>query len=99
MLSNCHQNLRRRNSSTISVHSRWKLIYDLELTTVERCVESFTHRRISRPRATRRSCMSEKLLKMGLIGAGRIGRLHAEHLTSRIASSELIIVAALFEES
>ena len=30
--------------------------------------------------------MSEKLLKMGLIGAGRIGRLHAEHLTTRITN-------------
>ncbi len=43
--------------------------------------------------------MSEKLLKMGLIGAGRIGRLHAEHLTTRIPSAELLIVADVFEQS
>src|SRR5215467_44373 len=37
-------------------------------------------------------------LKMGLIGAGRIGRLHAEHLTSRILSADLLMVADAFEE-
>jgi myo-inositol 2-dehydrogenase / D-chiro-inositol 1-dehydrogenase len=37
-------------------------------------------------------------LKMGLIGAGRIGRLHAEHLTSRITSADLVMVADAFEE-
>src|SRR5258707_14609108 len=37
-------------------------------------------------------------LKMGLIGAGRIGRLHAEHLTSRITSADLVMVADTFEE-
>src|SRR5581483_7112257 len=38
-------------------------------------------------------------LKIGLIGAGRIGRLHAEHLTSRIPSGDLLIVADAFEEA
>ena len=37
-------------------------------------------------------------LKIGLIGAGRICHLHAEHLTSRIRSSEVVIVADAFEE-
>ena len=32
-------------------------------------------------------------LKMGLIGAGRIGQLHAGHLTSRIANADLLMVA------
>jgi len=36
---------------------------------------------------------------MGLIGAGRIGRLHAEHLTSRIPSADLVMVADPFEEA
>jgi myo-inositol 2-dehydrogenase / D-chiro-inositol 1-dehydrogenase len=38
-------------------------------------------------------------LKIGLIGAGRIGRLHAEHLTSRIRSAELVIVADAVEDA
>ena len=42
--------------------------------------------------------MPAHTLKMGLIGAGRIGRLHAEHLTSRIPSAELVMVADAFEE-
>lgn len=32
-------------------------------------------------------------LKLGLIGAGRIGRLHAKHLTQRIPSADLVMVA------
>ncbi len=32
-------------------------------------------------------------LKIGLIGAGRIGQLHARHLTSRVASADLVVVA------
>ncbi len=32
-------------------------------------------------------------LKIGLIGAGRIGQLHARHLTSRVASADLLMVA------
>jgi myo-inositol 2-dehydrogenase/D-chiro-inositol 1-dehydrogenase len=43
--------------------------------------------------------MPAQSLKIGLIGAGRIGRLHAEHLTSRIPSAELLIVADPFEEA
>lgn len=38
-------------------------------------------------------------LKIGLIGAGRIGLLHAEHLTSRIPSADLVMVADAFEEA
>lgn len=38
-------------------------------------------------------------LKLGLIGAGRIGRLHAEHLTLRIPSAELVMVADPYEEA
>lgn len=43
--------------------------------------------------------MLAQRLKMGLIGAGRIGRLHAEHLTRRIPSAELVMVADPFEEA
>src|SRR5581483_3935909 len=43
--------------------------------------------------------MPVQTLKIGLIGAGRIGRLHASHLTSRIPSAELIMVADPFEEA
>lgn len=43
--------------------------------------------------------MPAQRLKLGLIGAGRIGRLHAEHLTIRIPSAELIMVADPFEEA
>jgi len=38
-------------------------------------------------------------LKLGLIGAGRIGSLHAEHLTSRIPAADLVMVADAFEEA
>lgn len=38
-------------------------------------------------------------LKIGLIGAGRIGRLHAAHLASRIPQGEVLIVADAFEEA
>src|SRR5438067_11159212 len=38
-------------------------------------------------------------LKLGLIGAGRIGSLHAEHLTSRIPAADLLMVADAFEEA
>lgn len=43
--------------------------------------------------------MSTQLLKMGLIGAGRIGHVHAAHLTTRIPSAELVMVADVFEEN
>ena len=43
--------------------------------------------------------MTADLLKIGLIGAGRIGRLHAEHLTTRIESAELVMVADVLEEN
>jgi myo-inositol 2-dehydrogenase/D-chiro-inositol 1-dehydrogenase len=43
--------------------------------------------------------MPAHTLKIGLIGAGRIGRLHAEHLTSRIPSADVIMVADPFEEA
>ena len=38
-------------------------------------------------------------LKIGLVGAGRIGRLHAEHLTSRIPAGDILVVADAFEEA
>src|SRR5437763_11436494 len=38
-------------------------------------------------------------LKLGLIGAGLIGSLHAEHLTSRIPAGDLVMVADAFEEA
>src|SRR5947209_11874931 len=41
--------------------------------------------------------MHVSTLKLGLIGAGRIGRLHAENLTTRISSVEVPIVADAFE--
>jgi myo-inositol 2-dehydrogenase/D-chiro-inositol 1-dehydrogenase len=43
--------------------------------------------------------MHVKPLKVGLLGAGRIGLLHAEHLTSRIQAAELVMVADVFEEA
>ena len=43
--------------------------------------------------------MPAQLLKIGLIGAGRIGRVHAEHLATRIPSAELVMVADVFEEN
>lgn len=38
-------------------------------------------------------------LKIGLIGAGRIGSLHAEHLTTRIPAAHLLMVADANEEA
>jgi myo-inositol 2-dehydrogenase/D-chiro-inositol 1-dehydrogenase len=43
--------------------------------------------------------MPAKSLKIGLIGAGRIGLLHAEHLTLRIPSADLFMVTDVFEEA
>jgi len=43
--------------------------------------------------------MPEQLLKIGLIGAGRIGRMHAANLTTHIPSVELIMVADVLEEN
>jgi myo-inositol 2-dehydrogenase / D-chiro-inositol 1-dehydrogenase len=43
--------------------------------------------------------MPVQTLKVGLIGAGRIGRVHAGNLTSNIPSAELVMVADVFEES
>src|SRR2546421_8482917 len=43
--------------------------------------------------------MPAHTLKIGLIGAGRIGRLHAEHLTSRIPLADVIMVADPYEEA
>jgi myo-inositol 2-dehydrogenase/D-chiro-inositol 1-dehydrogenase len=34
--------------------------------------------------------MASNVVKLGLIGAGRIGRLHAEHLTRRIPGAEIV---------
>ena len=38
-------------------------------------------------------------LNLGLIGAGRIGRLHAEHIASRIPTARCLIVADVNEEA
>lgn len=38
-------------------------------------------------------------LKLGIIGAGRIGRLHANTLTTRVAGAELMAVADIFESA
>jgi myo-inositol 2-dehydrogenase / D-chiro-inositol 1-dehydrogenase len=38
-------------------------------------------------------------LKIGLIGAGRIGCVHAEHLTTHVQSAELAMVADVLEEN
>ena len=43
--------------------------------------------------------MPANSLNIGLIGAGRIGRLHAGHLTMRIPSAELAVVADALEEA
>lgn len=43
--------------------------------------------------------MPEHVLKAGLIGAGKIGRMHAEHLTTQIPSVELLMVADVQEEN
>ena len=43
--------------------------------------------------------MPTNSLKIGLIGAGRIGLLHAEHLTSRIPEADLVMVADVSEEA
>jgi myo-inositol 2-dehydrogenase/D-chiro-inositol 1-dehydrogenase len=41
--------------------------------------------------------MSERPVKLGLIGAGRIGRLHAEHLANRIPGADLAMVTDVNE--
>ena len=43
--------------------------------------------------------MPANSLKIGLLGAGRIGLLHAEHITSRIPAADLVMVADVFEEA
>ena len=39
------------------------------------------------------------LLNVGLIGAGRIGRIHAEHLAYRVPEARLLVVADAVEEA
>lgn len=41
--------------------------------------------------------MATQSLKIGLVGAGRIGRVHAEHLNHGIKNAELVIVADAVE--
>ena len=41
--------------------------------------------------------MSPKMVNVGLIGAGRIGQLHAENLVSRVAGAKLVIVSDAVE--
>ncbi len=43
--------------------------------------------------------MSVLSLKLGLIGSGRIGTMHAEHLTSHIPAADVILVADAFEDA
>ena len=43
--------------------------------------------------------MPANSLQIGLIGTGRIGQLHAEHLSLRIPSANLVMVADTFEET
>src|SRR5947207_2479420 len=43
--------------------------------------------------------MPAHTLKLGLIGAGRIGRLHAKLLTTSIPAASIMMVADVFEES
>ncbi len=38
-------------------------------------------------------------LKVGIIGAGRIGRVHADTLVTRVPSAEVVVIADIFEES
>ncbi|HAF70406.1 TPA: inositol 2-dehydrogenase [Candidatus Acetothermia bacterium] len=40
-----------------------------------------------------------KRLKVGIIGAGRIGRLHAENLVRRLPGAELVAIADVVEEA
>jgi myo-inositol 2-dehydrogenase/D-chiro-inositol 1-dehydrogenase len=37
--------------------------------------------------------MDERTIKLGLVGAGRIGRVHAEHLQRHLANASLLMVA------
>ena len=41
--------------------------------------------------------MSKTRLNVGLIGAGRIGRVHAEHLTTRVRQARLVAIADVNE--
>lgn len=43
--------------------------------------------------------MPAQTLKVGLIGAGRIGRMHAGNLATQIESTELVMVADVLEEN
>jgi len=39
------------------------------------------------------------IVQIGIIGAGRIGKLHAEHLTYRISDAEPVAIADIFESA
>lgn len=43
--------------------------------------------------------MASETLRLGLIGAGRIGRVHAENLTARIPAADLLAVADVSDEA
>ena len=43
--------------------------------------------------------MDSDKLNVGLIGAGRIGRLHAQHLSQRIAGARLLMISDVHLES
>src|SRR5260221_3282627 len=62
-------------------------------------VIGITSERLGSSTRRRKVPMPAQTLKMGLIGAGRIGRLHAKPLTSRIPSADLVMVADPFEEA
>ena len=38
-------------------------------------------------------------INLGIIGAGRIGRLHANTLTTRVPGAQLLAVADIFEDA
>ncbi len=50
-------------------------------------------------RSSKVTAMSSRKLNIGLIGAGRIGRLHAEHLSRRIHQANLMMVADIAEDA
>src|SRR5262245_48862357 len=43
--------------------------------------------------------MTSDGLNIGVIGAGRIGRLHAEHLAYRIPAARVLMIADVIEEA
>src|SRR5258706_1047234 len=50
-------------------------------------------------RRIRGDSLANDILNIGLIGAGRIGRVHAENLTYRIPAARLLVVADVAEQA